>query len=66
MDDSQRGADIAALVDSDAVGVNGLLVWAVPTIALTVPGLLIAAISAQIAGAAMWLPVIRRKLGWRS
>ena len=67
MDDSQRGTDIAALVDSDAVGVNGLLVWAVPTIALTVPGLLlIAAISAQIAGAAMWLPVIRRKLGWRS
>jgi hypothetical protein len=43
---------------------DGLLVWAVPSFALAVPGLLLLlAILAQVAGAAAWLPVARRKLG---
>jgi hypothetical protein len=43
---------------------DGLLVWAVPSLVLTVPGLLLLfTILAQIAGAAAWLPLVRRKLG---
>jgi hypothetical protein len=43
---------------------DGLLVWAVPSLVLTAPGLLLLlAILAQIGGAAAWLPVVRRKLG---
>jgi hypothetical protein len=55
---------MAVVVGSGADGLDGLLVWAVPTLALTVPGLLLlAAIAAQVAGAVVWLPVVRRKLG---
>lgn len=40
------------------------LVWAVPGLALTVPGLLLLlAILAQVAAGAAWLPIVRRKLG---
>jgi hypothetical protein len=43
---------------------GGLLVWAVPSLVLSVPGLLlIVVIAAQVAGAAAWLPVVRRTLG---
>jgi len=41
-----------------------MIVWAVPSLVLTVPGLLLLlTILAQLAGAAAWLPVVRRKLG---
>jgi hypothetical protein len=62
-DDRPRGLD-AQLVSSTLMRLDGLLVWAVPSLVLTVPGLLLLlAIVAQIAGAAAWLPVVRRKLG---
>jgi hypothetical protein len=54
----------AQLVSSTLMRLDGLLVWAVPSLVLTVPGLLLLlAIVAQVAGAAAWLPVVRRKLG---
>ena len=40
------------------------MIWAVPSLALTVPGLLLVlAVLAQIAAGASWVPVVRRKLG---
>lgn len=40
------------------------IVWAVPSLALTVPGvLLVLAVLAQIAAGAAWVPVVRRKVG---
>ncbi|MEA2545231.1 MAG: hypothetical protein QOI09_504, partial [Chloroflexota bacterium] len=48
------------------VGLGGFdsLDWAVPALALTVPGLLlILAVLAQLAASALWLPVVRRWLG---
>jgi hypothetical protein len=61
-DVSERGLD--ALLVTSAMRLDGLLTWAVPSLVLTVPGiLLLLAILAQIAGAAAWLPVVRRKLG---
>ena len=40
------------------------IAWAVPGLALTVPGLLLLlAILAQVAAGAAWLPIVRRKLG---
>jgi hypothetical protein len=49
---------------SGLMRLDGLLVWAVPSLVFTVPGLLLLlAILAQIAGAAAWLPFARRKLG---
>jgi hypothetical protein len=54
----------ARLVSSPLMRLDGLLVWAVPSLVLTVPGLLLLfTILAQIAGAAAWLPLVRRKLG---
>jgi hypothetical protein len=39
-------------------------VWAVPSLVLTVPGLLLVlAVLAQIAAGGAWLPVVRRKIG---
>jgi hypothetical protein len=59
---STSGLD-AALVTS-RLQLGSLLTWAVPSLVFTVPGLLLLlAILAQIAGAAAWLPVVRRKLG---
>ena len=40
------------------------IIWAVPSLALTVPGLLLLlAVLAQIAAGASWVPVVRRKVG---
>jgi hypothetical protein len=44
-------------------GLDGI-VWAVPSLVLTVPGLLLVlAVLAQIVAGAAWLPVVRRKVG---
>jgi hypothetical protein len=60
----------AAFLTSSLGRLDGI-VWAVPTLALTVPGLLLViAILAQIAAGTAWLPLVRRKIGssfsWRS
>jgi hypothetical protein len=55
---------IDGLTDVNVVGLDGLITWAVPSLALTVPGLLLVlAVLAQMAGATIWLPVIQRWLG---
>jgi len=55
---------IDGLGDVGIVGISGLVVWAVPALVLTVPGLLLLlAVIAQAAGALLWLPVARRWLG---
>jgi hypothetical protein len=42
----------------------GSILWAVPSLILSVPGLLLViAILAQAAGGLAWLPVVRRKVG---
>jgi VCBS repeat-containing protein len=47
-----------------ALGGLGSILWAVPSLILSVPGLLLVlAISAQALGGLAWLPVARRKLG---
>jgi hypothetical protein len=52
-----------ALTISTLTRLDGI-VWAVPTLALTVPGvLLVLAVMAQIAAGAAWMPIVRRKLG---
>jgi len=46
------------------VGTLGGLDWAVPALAMSVPGLLlILAILAQLSAGAVWLPIVRRRLG---
>jgi hypothetical protein len=41
-----------------------MLEWGVPSLVLTVPGLLlIIAMAAQVVGAAAWMPLVRRSLG---
>ncbi len=45
-------------------GFGGLLQWAVPSLVLSLPGLLLVlAILAQVAGGAAWVPIVRRALG---
>jgi hypothetical protein len=45
-------------------GVDAAIEWAIPVVALTVPGLLLAlSVLAQMLGGAVWLPVARRWLG---
>ena len=47
-----------------AMGEFGPLIWAVPGLVLAVPGLvLILAVIAQVVGGAIWLPVVRRRVG---
>jgi hypothetical protein len=42
----------------------GVFDWAVPSLVLSVPGLLlIVAVLAQVVGGAIWLPFVRRSLG---
>ena len=42
----------------------GSLTWAVPSLVLAVPGLLLVlAVMAQAVGGVLWLPVIRRRIG---
>ncbi len=49
-------------VDFDGTGLG--VEWLVPTLVVTVPGiLLIFAVLAQGAGAMLWLPYVRRTLG---
>jgi hypothetical protein len=52
------------LGDVDIDGTGLAVEWLVPTLVVTVPGLLlIFAILAQGAGAMLWLPYVRRTLG---
>jgi hypothetical protein len=47
-----------------AMGSLGNLSWAVPSLVLAVPGLLLVlAVLAQAVGGVLWLPVIRRRIG---
>jgi hypothetical protein len=56
-------AAIDPLGNIDLVGL-GLIEWAVPSVILGVPGLLVViAVLAQMSGALLWLPVARRWLG---
>lgn len=49
---------------SASLGGFGMLLWAVPGLALSVPGVLvIVVILAQAAGGLAWLPFVRRKIG---
>ncbi|MFL5640710.1 MAG: hypothetical protein ACJ771_00030, partial [Chloroflexota bacterium] len=53
----------AALMASNLAPFDGIE-WAVPTLVLTVPGLLVVlAVMTQIAAGAAWLPIVRRKIG---
>jgi hypothetical protein len=52
------------LLDPTVVGLDGLIEWAVPSLVLGVPGLLLLlAITAQSFGGLVWLPLARRRLG---
>ncbi len=59
------GADGSSLAMSmNAVNAALGVTWAVPGVVVGVPGLLlIAALLAQAAGGALWLPVVRRRIG---
>ena len=47
-----------------SLGGLGLLLWAVPSLALSVPGLLVIGVMlAQLAGGLAWLPLARRRIG---
>jgi hypothetical protein len=55
---------IDGLGDVGIVGLGGLVIWAVPALVLSVPGLLLLlAVLAQAGGALLWVPVARRWLG---
>ena len=57
------GSDDISLAAA-ALGGFGSILWAVPSLILSVPGLLLVlAILAQAAGGLAWLPIVRRKLG---
>jgi hypothetical protein len=61
-DQGTEGID-AALMASNLAPFDGIE-WAVPTLVLTVPGLLVVlAVMTQIAAGAAWLPIVRRKIG---
>jgi hypothetical protein len=61
------GSDSAADLELPTIafgGVGGLLVWAVPSLVISVPGvLLLLVIGAQAVGGLAWLPFARRKIG---
>ncbi len=47
-----------------SLGGFGAFLWAVPSLALSVPGLLlVVVILAQAAGGLAWIPIARRKIG---
>ena len=58
--DEARPVDVSL-----AASVSGLgLSWVVPNLVLTVPGLLLVlVIGAQAVGGALWLPIVRRRVG---
>ena len=61
-----RGVRSGAEVDLSFAAIGGLgpLTWAVPGLVLAVPGLvLILAVLAQVVGGALWLPIVRRRIG---
>jgi hypothetical protein len=44
-------------------GVDAIVDWAVPSLVLGVPGiLLVLAVGAQVLGGALWVPIVRRGL----
>lgn len=60
---SGGGSDFTSLTTKLA-GFGGMLTWAIPSLVLSVPGLLLVlAMLAQIGGAAVWLPIVRRSMG---
>jgi hypothetical protein len=60
--DAGMGSDLG--VSMDTVGLAMGMTWAVPGVAFGVPGLLlILAILAQAVGGAVWLPLVRRRIG---
>jgi hypothetical protein len=47
-----------------SLGGFGMFLWAVPSLVLSVPGVLVVVvIVAQAAGGFAWLPLVRRKIG---
>jgi hypothetical protein len=64
-DPSAGGNPPITLTSGFETPVGGGFEWAVPGLVLTVPGLLIVlvAIGVQLAGAAAWLPLVRRRIG---
>jgi hypothetical protein len=55
---------VDGLTDLNVVGVDDLIEWAVPSLVLSVPGLLlILAVLAQALVGSLWIPVMRRWLG---
>jgi hypothetical protein len=64
--DSKNGtADFGEIgLAAASLGGFGAFLWAVPSLALSVPGLLlVAAILAQAAGGLAWIPIVRRRIG---
>jgi hypothetical protein len=60
---AEPGGDIN-LATIDVAGLGLPIEWLVPSLVVTVPGvLLILAVLAQGAGAMLWLPYVRRTLG---
>ena len=58
------GSPFSGLGDLGVLRFGGLFEWAVPSLVLTVPGLLlILVVLAQLLGGAIWLPFARRSLG---
>jgi hypothetical protein len=58
------GSTIDGLGGVDVAGFGGLIDWAVPSLVLSVPGLLVVlAVAAQAAGGVVWVPLARRWLG---
>ena len=58
--------DAGPEIDVSLAAMDGLgsLTWAVPSLVLAVPGLLLVlAVMAQAVGGVLWLPVIRRRIG---
>jgi hypothetical protein len=61
---STTGLGIDLGLAAAALGGLGMILWAVPSLALGVSGLLVVlAVAAQTAGGLAWLPVVRRKIG---
>ena len=64
--DAEGGVGTGPEIDVSlaAMGSLGNLSWAVPSLVLAVPGLLLVlAVLAQAVGGVLWLPVIRRRIG---
>ena len=64
--DPEGGVGTAPEIDVSFAAMESLgnLSWAVPSLVLAVPGLLLVlAVLAQAVGGVLWLPVIRRRIG---